>query len=198
MIIPKPVTAVILFISAYSPLFVILAVKNFDFIWSQGPITKWIIIFFIIAVVVVSNVILLCLLPHMDRGNMNVKVTSIKDRSFDLIGYTIPYIVLFVGVDLSKLWDIMSLVVFLLMMMIIAIRSGAVFFNPVLLMWGYHMYDVEYSFDEKNEYALVFSQKPLRRGVCYYIRNVSEILYFVKDNPKKENPKNDNEGQKSF
>ncbi len=182
-----------LYISAYSPLFVILAVKNFDFIWSQDPITKWTIILVIIVVVVSSIALLLCSLSYADRGNMNAKITSIKNRSLDLISYTVPYIVLFVGVDLSKLWDIMSLVVFLLMMMIISIRSGTVFFNPVLLIWGYHMYDIEYSFDEENEYALVFSKTPLRRGVCYYIRNVSEILYFVKENPKKENPKNDNE-----
>ncbi len=182
---PTLFTTVLLFISAYSPLFVILIAKNFDFIWSQGPI----IACAIIAVVAISNVVPIYSISHMDQGNMKVKVTSVKDRSFDLISYTIPYIVLFFGVDLSKLWDMVSLVLFLLMMMIIAIRSKTVFFNPIFLMCGYHMYDIEYSFDEKNEYAIVFSKNPLKRDAFYHIRSVSDTLYFVKDNSKKGEPK---------
>ena len=163
-----------------------LAAKNFDYIWSQGPITAGAIIFVIVVGVVISNAVLFYSLSHMDRGNMKVKVTSIKDRSFDLISYTIPYIVLFVGVDLSKLWDIILLVIFLLMMMLITIRNETVFFNPVLLMCGYHMYDLEYSHDEKNDYAIIFSKNPLKRDAFYHIRSISDTLYFVKENKKND------------
>lgn len=115
---------------------------------------------------------------------MPVKVKAIKSRSIDLINYTIPYIVSFFGFDLSKTADIISLSIFLLLMLLMTIKSKSVFMNPILLLAGYNLYDLDYEFDSKTNSTIVISNYDMRIGETYYIRSLTRFLYFV---TKKEN-----------
>ncbi len=172
---PRLFTSVLLVISAYSPLFVILIVKDFDF-ENTRCFNHPYVIMVIFSLVVLSNA-LLCVCIHLfNKGNKEVKVTSTKKRSIDLINYTIPYIIPFVGVDLSTWGDIISLIIFLSMMMILTIRSQSVFMNPVLLMIGYNLYDIEYLFNGKSDHATVLSKHKLDTGNLCHIISVSEDL----------------------
>lgn len=175
---PKLITAVLLFISAYAPLFVILAVKDFDFSCSlrfkhSTPI------YILLGLTVTSLVLLFYAVASIKRGNMPVVVKSVKSRSVDLINYTIPYIVSFFGFDLSKIEDVVSLTIFLLLMLLMTIKSKSVFMNPILLLVGYNLYDVEYEFDGKPNTAIVISKHDIKNGDVYYIRSLTRFLYFV-------------------
>ena len=179
---PKPlITAPLLFISAYSPLFLILIVKDFNHektCWLNHP---WVALFLII-LVVLSNVFLYISIRSVDKGNNMVEVISTKNRSLDLINYTIPYIIPFVGVNLSTLGDIFSLIVFLLMMMLLTIKSQTVFMNPVFLILGYNLYDMEYLSSSKGEKKnTIVLSKQLKTGDKCYIIGMSDFLYFVKE-----------------
>lgn len=110
---------------------------------------------------------------------MPVTVKSVKSRSIDLINYTIPYIVSFFGFDLSKTEDVVSLTIFLLLMLLMTIKSKSVFMNPVLLLAGYNLYDLEYEFDGKTNTTIVISKHDIRNGNVYYIRSLTRFLYFV-------------------
>ena len=99
---PRIFTAILLFISAYAPLFVILAIKDFDFDCKKTfhhatPIC------ILLGLTILSIVLLFYSVKSIQRGNMPVKVKGIKSRSVDLINYTIPYIFSFFGFDLSKI-----------------------------------------------------------------------------------------------
>ena len=175
---PKLVTAILLFISAYSPLFLILAVKDFDFDklqWFKHPYT----VFFLLAISTLSIALLFMTIKTLDKGNMAVKVVSIKDRSSDLINYTIPYILSFFGFDLSKWGDVISLGIFLLIMMLLTIKSKAVFLNPILAMCGYGLYDLEYSFNGDQKNIIILSNYDLKSGLVCNIRSLSRFLYVV-------------------
>lgn len=175
---PKILTAILLFISAYAPLFIILAVKDFDFSCSL-KFKHSIPIFILLGLTASSIGLLFYTVNSIKRGNMPVKVKSVKSRSVDLINYTIPYIVSFFGFDLSKTEDVISLTIFLLLMLLMTIKSKSVFMNPILLLAGYNLYDLEYEFDSKTNTTIVISKYDIRNGDVYYIRSLTRFLYFV-------------------
>ncbi len=181
---PKLLTAILLFFSAYSPLFLILAVKDFDFYYSyrfNHPIG----ILILLGISVLSVFLLFITINSIKRGNMPVTVRSVKNRSVDLINYTIPYIVSFFGFNLAKVEDIISLSIFLLLLLLLTIKSKSVFMNPILLLAGYNLYDLEYEYDGRLCSTIVISKHEMRAGERFYIRSLTRFLYFVTE---KENP----------
>jgi hypothetical protein len=109
---PKVLTSILLFISAYSPLAIILAVRDWDFEhshWFQHSIPMYIVL----AITLVSIIVLFLVLHLIKPGDMHVKVVSAKNKSVDIIGYTVPYMVAFFGIDMSKYEDTISLGIFL-------------------------------------------------------------------------------------
>lgn len=110
---------------------------------------------------------------------MPVTVKSVKNRSVDLINYTIPYIVSFFGFDLAKLEDIISLSIFLMLLLLLTIKSKSVFMNPILLLSGYNLYDLEYEFDSKVCSTIVISKHEMKSGERFYLRTLTRFLYFV-------------------
>jgi hypothetical protein len=175
---PKLLTAILLFFSAYAPLFIILAVKDFDFSCTL-KFKHSIPIYILLGLTLTSIGLLFFAISSIKKGNMPVKVMSIKSRSIDLINYTIPYIVSFFGFDLSKTDDVVSLIIFLLLMLLLTIKSKSVFMNPILLLAGYNLYDLEYEFDGKTNSTIVISKHDMRNGDVYYIRSLTRFLYFV-------------------
>ena len=175
---PKILTAILLFISAYAPLFIILAVKDFDF--SEALRFKHSIPIYIILGFTFGSIgLLFYSVSSIKKGNMPVKVKTVKSRSVDLINYTIPYIVSFFGFDLSKTEDVVSLTIFLLLMLLLTIKSKSVFMNPILLLAGYNLYDLEYEFDGKYNTTIVISKYEIRTGEIYFIRSLTRFIYFV-------------------
>lgn len=182
---PKLLTAILLFISAYSPLFLILAVKDFDFYCSycfKHPIG----IFVLLGLSVLSVILLFVTINSIKRGNMPVTVKAVKNRSVDLINYTIPYIVSFFGFDLAKVEDIISLSIFLLLLLLLTIKSKSVFMNPILLLAGYNLYDLEYEFDKKSFSTIVISKHEMKSGERFYIRSLTRFLYFITEKENKD------------
>lgn len=180
---PKLLTAILLFISAYSPLFLILAVKDFDF-KSKLNFNHQTFVCSILGISLLSIILLFYTVSKIQRGNMPVKIISVKNRSVDLINYTIPYIVSFFGFDLSKIEDVISLSIFLLLMLLLTLKSKSVFMNPILLLMGYNLYDLEYEFDGKKQSTIVISKEEMLPNDVYYIRSLTRFLYIVKE--KKE------------
>lgn len=182
---PKIFTAILLFISAYSPLFIILAVKDFDFIkthWFRHPIPIYILLF----ISLLSIILLFLTVATLKRGTMVVEVVSVKNRSVDLINYTIPYMLSFFGIDLSKPEDVISIIIFLGIMLLLTITSKSVFLNPILALANYGLYDLEYKFDNKVSSTIVISKHEMRSGDRFYLRSLTRFLYFVTEEETEE------------
>lgn len=182
---PKLITAILLFISAYSPLFIILSVKDFDFHKThrfQHPIQ----IIILICITFLSVALLFFSIKSIKKGNMPVKIISVKSRSVDLINYTIPYIVSFFGFDLSKTSDVISLILFLLLMLLMTIKSKSVFMNPILLLFGYNLYDIEFEFDCKRNSTIAMTKEDLKINNYYFVRSLTKFLYIITEKDNKE------------
>ncbi|HRZ48662.1 MAG TPA: hypothetical protein P5338_04630 [Bacteroidales bacterium] len=183
---PKLFTAILLFISAYSPLFWILVVKDFDFDNNhrfQHPIPVYVLLGF----TALSIILLFITVATMKRGNLIGEVVTVKNRSVDLINYTIPYMVSFFGIDLSKPQDVIAITIFLLILLLLTITSKSVFMNPLLAMAGYGLYDLEYKRDGKIYSTVILSKHELHTGERYYIRSLTRFLYFVVEQENQNN-----------
>jgi hypothetical protein len=175
---PRVFTSVLLFISAYSPLFLILVVKDWDFKtlhYFENPV----VIYILLGVTILSISLLFIILHKLHQKDMAVQIISAKNRSVDIIGYTVPYMVAFFGVDLAKPDDIISLCIFLLVLLMLTISSKAIFLNPILVIAGYGLYDIEYTFHGKRYSNIVISKVELKPGEEFYVRNLTRFLYFI-------------------
>jgi len=177
---PKLFTAILLFISAYSPLALILVVKDYDF-ECQFSFRHPIAILTLLGLSLISILLLFYSIKATKRGNMPVKIIEVKNRSVDLINYTIPYIVSFFGFDLSKTNDVISLSIFMLLMLLLTIKSKSVFLNPILLIAGYNLYDLKYELNNSQASIIILSKYELKKGEQYYIRSLTRFLYLAKE-----------------
>jgi hypothetical protein len=171
----RPLVSLVLFLSAYSPLMIILIVKDLDFsqrFFLGSPIFSGILLF----LAVTSTVIMLSAVKNVSAG-LPVTVTKAANKSGDMFGYTIPYMLSFIRIDLGD-WQIMvSLVMFLSVLFIMAYRTQTVFINPVLAIAGYFLIDCTFKRDEKECQVMVVTRNPIGVGDRLRLERLSHYLY---------------------
>ena len=66
------------------------------------------------------------------------------------MNYTLPYIVSFMSIDYQQTEKFIGLIIFLGWMFLITHRSGQIFMNPVLIVFGWRHYEIKYTFINGN------------------------------------------------
>lgn len=182
----RPWASLLLFLSAYSPLMLILIIKDYDAtspgLLPQNPVFSGIL--FLIAVF--SSLAVLRSVREID-GGLTVTVTKASNKSGDMFGYTIPYMLSFMKVDLGDWQVIVSLALFLAILFIMAYRTQTVFVNPILALAGYMLIDCTFKRGDKEIQAMVVTRQPLAVGDTCRMERISYYLYVaVKDNANLE------------
>jgi hypothetical protein len=130
---PRVVISFVIFLSAYAPLSLLFAVRDFDSKagWFAHPR-------FVLAVIAAAVVSLALLWFSMSRlkGQFPITVNRVALRSNDLIDYTIPYLISFFGVDFGKWQDLSALGIFLLLLFVLSYKTQSLFINPRSLCSG--------------------------------------------------------------
>jgi hypothetical protein len=75
-----------------------------------------------------------------------VKVAEAKHIPADLINYAMPYIVSFMGLDFGSPTRLLGFGVFFVWIFWITYRSGQIVMNPILIVFGWRLYEIKYSF----------------------------------------------------
>lgn len=175
-----------LFLSAYSPLMLILIVKDVDFTQRfllKSPTFSGILFF----VACASTVITLLAVRNVSAG-LPITVTKAANKSGDMFGYTIPYMLSFIRIDFGDWQIIASLAMFLAVLFIMAYRTQTVFINPVLAIAGYLLIDCTFKRDSKEYQAMVITQNPIDVGDELRLERLSHYLY-INARPATEEPK---------
>jgi hypothetical protein len=147
-------SALLVFLGSYFPLAVILALQDLQpstwhsgFCWSlhdcvlpkfTHPLLAVSGFFVTLACLVLTIVILSAL-----RYPYPVVIQSSKPVPNELISYSFPYIVSFMGVDYGSPGKVVSLLVFLAWLFLITYRAGQIIMNPILLVLGWSLYEAE-------------------------------------------------------
>jgi len=175
---PRIATAVMLFIASYSPLFFVLTMKDYNFDLGQfaNP-SRSIGILVLSLLSIIVSVILLRIIP---KGSYIVKILSVENRSGDFLNYSIPYLLSFLGNDLSDIHDTLALVVFLSIMLIVSLKTHAIFINPLLVIAGYSLFDIEYEYDENQRTVLVLSKMVPKVGAHYHLAQLTSGLDIIR------------------
>lgn len=173
-----PWASLLLFLSAYAPLLLILVIKDYDpqrLHWlPQHPVYSALIL-----LIAIGSCIGILYAVRDIQGGLSVEVTKASNKSGEMFGYTIPYMLSFLRIDLGDWQTLLSLFIFLAMLFVVAYRTQTVFVNPVLALAGYMLIDCTFRRGTTETQALVITKAPLKIGESYVIERVSHYLYIA-------------------
>jgi hypothetical protein len=138
----------------------------------KSPVFSGVLLFITIA----STAMTLFAVKNVSAG-LPVIVTKAANKSGDMFGYTIPYMLSFVRIDPGDWQIIASLVMFLAVLFIMAYQTQTVFINPVLAIAGYLMIDCMFKRDGKEYQAMVITRGPIDAGDKLRLERLSHYLY---------------------
>lgn len=175
------VSAFIIFLGSYLPLAIILAVQDIPMSWWQRPFcdisnildcqfnpftNPWPSIVFITVTLVSVGIASLSL--HKISYPFDVTVVSSKTISNDIISYVFPYVVSFMGISYETPEKLIGFSVFLLWMFAITYKSGQIIMNPLLLMFGWRLYEAKVIINEQEREIRVLKKGMLLPGNYKY------------------------------
>ena len=181
------ISAFTVFIGSYLPLALILAVQDIPFSWWSRPFCNikdisschfipfnnpWIAICFIVIAllsVVFSNFTL-----SKISYPFRVVVKSSKEIPNDIINYVFPYVVSFMGISYDAPEKLLGFGVFLLWMFAITYKSGQIIMNPLLLMFGWKIYEANIDFNGQSREVRFLIKGDLLTGE-YKIQKVQDF-----------------------
>lgn len=169
------IPALLVFLGSYFPLALILAFQDISHSsWSSGICTDWSSCelptfehpFLSLSILVVTA---LCLgltfgiLANI-RYKYPVRVVEAKPIPSEIISYSFPYIVAFMGVDYGSLGKVAGLALFFTWLFLITFKSGQIILNPILLIFGWNLYEAKVLVNGHARTARVLSKSKLIPG----------------------------------
>lgn len=174
----RPWAALLMFVSAYAPLLIILIIKDYD----SKPLSfmpRHPLLCLVLLVVAALSCIGVLWSVTQIRSGLSVEVTKAANKSGEMFGYTIPYMLSFMRIDLGDWQTLLSLFIFLGMMFVVAYRTQTVFVNPVLALAGYMLIDCTFKRGTNETQAMVITRTPIKIGETYILERLSYYLYAV-------------------
>jgi hypothetical protein len=94
-----------------------------------------------------------------------IKIEETKKIPSELINYSFPYIVSFMGVDYGSVGKITGLATFLIWLFMITFKSGQIIMNPMLLIFGWSLYEAKVLVNGHNRRVVkILSKSELQPG----------------------------------
>ena len=174
------IPSIAIFVSGYTPLFLIMMIKDITRInWYTHQLATTTlgldkivlpiglvfknpnVVWGLFIVSLISLLLLWYVLKNITSNPFEITISKAKNRSSEVVNYTIPYMISFVAFDLSKWQDLLSLLLFMSILCLLSIRSQSIFINPILAALGYGLYDCSYTENNKTKECVMLSPKDL-------------------------------------
>ncbi len=147
-------SAFLIFLGSYLPLAIILGVQDIPKEWWEQPLCLTIELgncvfnpfkngiqtLSFIGITLVATILSQLSLQKISFP-YTIDVISAKSIPNDIINYVFPYVVSFMGISYSEPEKLLGFAVFLLWMFAITYKSGQIIMNPLLLMFGWKLYE---------------------------------------------------------
>jgi hypothetical protein len=108
-----------------------------------------------------------------------VKIKRSKAIPNEIINYTFPYVVSLMGVSYDEPQKLLGFVVFLLWMFAISHKSGQTLMNPLLLIFGWKLYEATVTIGNDEQEVRVLKYGVLQ--VQNYSAQKIQDFYVIKD-----------------
>lgn len=189
----RVLSAFIIFIGSYLPLALILAVQDIPMSWWSKSFcdfsdienclfnpfnSPYLSIIFIVVTaisVVVSNLSLKKISFPFDA-----QVESSKTIPNDIINYVFPYVVSFMGISYEAPEKLLGFAVFLFWMFAITYKSGQIIMNPLLLMFGWRLYEAKININGQSRDVRILKRGNLTPG-DYKVQTIQDF-YIAREN----------------
>ncbi len=168
-------TAAIIFIGSYLPLSLILLAQDYKFsflkkefcfdFWSKDsqcilPYAHPNLSISIFISCTVCFLVTLIVLKVI-KTKHTITINSSKYIPSELMNYTLPYVVSFMGVGYNEEGKFLGILIFLMWIFWITHKSGQIILNPILVAFGWRLNEITYSFSGGTK---VYSAKALSNG----------------------------------
>jgi hypothetical protein len=173
------IPALLAFLSAYFPLTLILAIKDYQ--WPGGGFLHPWALGLICGLSFASCLVLLAVIRRYEKGGVLVTLTKATNRSGDMFSYTIPYMLSFLNFRLDDPRMVLSLTVFMLMMFVLSYRTHSMFINPMLALLGYGLYDATFKNGKQERQGWLISRHALNIGSQCKMEIITPSLYVVSE-----------------
>ncbi|MBB3411948.1 hypothetical protein FHT87_005915 [Rhizobium sp. BK316] len=157
------VASLTVFIGSYFPLSLILLAQDYrydllwaPFCWPPGtgkcvvPLQNGALSLIIFAVCLICLLFSLGVLATV-KPKIPVDIEEAKYIPAELMAYTLPYVVSFMSLEYKDTGKLVGLLIFLGWMFVITYRSGQLILNPLLIVFGWRLYEVTLSYPGKSE-----------------------------------------------
>lgn len=114
----------------------ILTIENCDFIPFSNPIMVFVFIFMTGLAVLVARASLQRISFPFD-----IEIKQVKAIPNEIINYTFPYVVSFMGINFGEPQKFLGFFVFLIWMFAITYKSRQILMNPLLIIFDWHLYE---------------------------------------------------------
>ncbi len=169
---PRMSTRALLFLSSYSPLFLILSMRG----WHDNRHLA--LGLALLAFVSLLGLIVFLRLARSLQPSLLI-VMSVKSRDGDVMSYIVTYLLPFLAIKMNDKMDVASLGLLLLVIGILYVNSNLIHTNPILSIMGYHLFEIE---DGENKTStLICKQSYVRTGS--ELRTVSIGDYVLMEKP---------------
>ena len=177
----------VIFLGSYLPLSVILLAQDFEYtclqrgfcwrIWSENsacvvPLAHPHLSLAMVGVCFASFCLSLLALT-LSQPKLPVDVTEAHYIPAELMNYTLPYIVAFMGIGYQETGKLVGLAIFLAWMFWITHKSGQIILNPVLAVLGWRLYEIKYVFPGDSK---VNDGRALARGIVETGRRYRHVV----------------------
>ena len=161
---------IMLFISSYFPLALIFCIFLLDKQrpWSIGEHT-WALVSLLIGLTG-----LLCLYLYFRwiaprRPVFHERIATLERRDGDVMSYIASYLIPFVAFPLDNWQQVATILIFLAVLMVIYVNSNMIYINPMLNLFGYHLYEVTLAQNETSFY-LISRHRVARNEMVGFVR----------------------------
>lgn len=167
----SPLVKLLLFGSSYAPLGVI-----FFFLYSgqDKPVQAQLSLGLSILCVLVFLIYFRIVIPR--RATFSATVVSFSRRDGDTLSYVATYLLPFVTVPFSDTWQQTAAILFFLgILAIVYVNSDLIAVNPLLVMMGYHLYEISIKGDAAS--YLLLMRDTASTNSEYWLADISEGIY---------------------
>lgn len=116
---------------------------------------------------------------------MPIDIKEAKYVPAELMSYTLPYVVSFMSLDYQETGKFVGLIIFLCWIFIITYRSGQLILNPLLIVLGWRLYEIKFTFpgNQKEHIGRALSMGALQPGQRYDHTFIQDVA-IIKSNKK--------------
>jgi hypothetical protein len=151
---------IVLFLSSYSPLYLIVALRAHDAVHSIvgyrlepvgiGPVElSYLSIGSLILTVISVGFLALMIRMNRTRQGQLSEIEQYRNRSDMFTEYLLVYIFPFIVFEFSNVFDVAAFLILFVTVAAVVIRSNRLFVNPVLVGFRYRVYEVETEHDRR-------------------------------------------------